>query len=219
MTTENLPSAAPWQLQADIRALLAPPTAAASLALEVATAMSTPALLNHSIRSYAFGAELAREEAIDFEPELLFVASMLHDISLVPAFDSETVPFEEAGGKVAWVFAAGAGWSRARRERVSEVIVRHMWPEVDVALDAEGHLLERATSLDVSGAAPDDWTPEFRSAVVALVPRLDFAAEFTRCIVDQATRKPTSAAARTVSSGLPTRAATNVLDAVAPDLV
>jgi hypothetical protein len=216
MTAENVLPTAPWQLQADIRALLVPPTGAAALALEVATTMSSPALLNHSIRSYAFGAELAREEGIDFDPELLFVASMLHDISLMPAFDSHSVPFEEAGGQIAWIFAAGAGWPRSRRERVSEVIVRHMWTEVDVELDAEGHLLERATSLDVSGAAPGDWTAEFRAGVVALVPRLDFAAEFTRCIVDQAHRKPQSGAARTVRSGLPERAAANVLDTLAP---
>jgi HD superfamily phosphodiesterase len=214
MTAERALPTVPWETQSDIRSLLTPPTAAAALALEVATTMSSPALLNHSIRSFAFGAELAREEGIDFDRELFYVASMLHDISLMPTFDSATVPFEEAGGQIAWVFAAGAGWPRSRRGRVSEVIVRHMWAQVDVALDAEGHLLERATSLDVSGAAPDDWTPEFRAGVVALVPRLGVADEFTRCIVDQADRKPESGAARTVRSGLPQRAATNVLDLI-----
>ncbi|PRY69029.1 HD domain-containing protein [Glaciihabitans tibetensis] len=212
MTPENLSPALDREVQGDVRALITPPTPAAVLSLEVVTAMCSPALLNHSIRSYAFGAALGRKEGVEFDPELLFVAAMLHDIALVPAFDSETVPFEEAGGRVAWVFGAGAGWSPARRERVSEVIVRHMWTEVDVALDAEGHLLERATSLDVSGTAPGDWTNEFRAGVVSVVPRLGFAAEFTRCIVDQAERKPTSNAARTVRSGLPARAAANSLD-------
>jgi hypothetical protein len=36
---------------------------------------------------------------------------MLHDIGLVKEFDSHTVPFEQAGGHVAWVFGAGAGLS------------------------------------------------------------------------------------------------------------
>ena len=79
---------------------------------------------------------------IAFDEELLYVAAMLHDIGLVTAFDNATVSFDEAGGNVAWMFAAGAGWPLERRVRLSEVIVRHMWESVDPAFDAEGHLLE-----------------------------------------------------------------------------
>jgi hypothetical protein len=39
---------------------------------------------------------------------------MLHDIGLVPEFDSHTVPFEDAGGHVARVFGAGPDGLRAR---------------------------------------------------------------------------------------------------------
>ncbi len=35
---------------------------------------------------------------------------MLHDVGLVEEFDSHRVLFEEAGGHVAWVFGARAGW-------------------------------------------------------------------------------------------------------------
>ena len=192
--------------------LLAPPTDIAERALDVARSMASPALLNHSVRSHAFAAALGHAEGIDFDPELLYVASMLHDIGLVPVFDSVSAPFEEAGGRVAWVFGAGAGWPTSRRERASEVIVRHMWSEVDPTFDAEGHLLERATSLDVSGSGWDAWTPGIRDGVVARVPRLGFAAEFTECIRDQARRKPGSQAERAALGGLPERAARNRLD-------
>jgi hypothetical protein len=190
----------------------APPTDTAGRALEVARAVASPALLNHSVRSYAFAAALGLAEAIEFDPELLYVASMLHDIALAPVFDSATVPFEEAGGRVAWVFGAGAGWSVAQRDRASEVIVRHMWSEVDPNLDAEGHLLERATSLDVSGSGWDDWSAPVREGVVARVPRLGFATEFTECIREQARRKPGTQSERAVLGGLPERAAHNRLD-------
>jgi hypothetical protein len=192
--------------------LLAPPTPTAELALDVARSLTSPAMLGHSVRSHAFAAALGHAESIEFDPELLYVASMLHDIALEPAFDSATVPFEEAGGRVAWVFAAGAGWSPARRERVSEIIVRHMWSEVDPRLDAEGHLLERATSIDVSGSGWDDWPAQLRNDLVARVPRLGFAAEFTECIREQARRKPGSQAERAVLGGLPERATHNRLD-------
>jgi hypothetical protein len=77
---------------------------------------------------------------------------MFHDIGLVPAFDSHTVSFEEAGGHVARVFAAGAGWPAERRERLSEVIIRHMSPQVDVSADPEGHLLARSTAAEIGEA-------------------------------------------------------------------
>jgi hypothetical protein len=192
--------------------LLAPPTEIAGRALDVARSVASPAILNHSIRSHVFAAALGSAEGIDFDPELLYVASMLHDIALTPVFDSATVPFEEAGGRVAWVFGAGAGWATARRERASEVIVRHMWSEVDPNFDTEGHLLERATSLDVSGSGWDDWPAQLRTDLVVRVPRLGFAAEFTACIREQARRKPGSQAERAVLGGLPERAARNRLD-------
>jgi hypothetical protein len=193
-------------------ALLAPPTEIAERARDVAQSLTSPALFHHSVRSHAFAAALGRTESVNFDPELLYVASMLHDIALAPAFDSATVPFEEAGGRVAWVFGAGAGWAPARRERASEVIVRHMWSEVDPNLDAEGHLLERATSIDVSGSGWDDWPAQLRDDLVARVPRLGFAVEFTECLREQARRKPGSQAERAVLGGLPERAARNRLD-------
>lgn len=58
----------------------------------------------------------------------------------MPAFDSATTPFEEAGRAVARVFGAGAGWNAGRRRRAAEVIVTHTAPVVDVAADPEGHL-------------------------------------------------------------------------------
>src|SRR3954454_6517871 len=107
---------------------LAPaPTAATRAAREVVGRYSSAALVNHCERSYLWSAALGRLSNVAFDSELLYVASMLHDLGLVDAFDNHSAPFEDAGGDVGWVFAAGAGWSAQRRERVKEIIVRHMW--------------------------------------------------------------------------------------------
>jgi hypothetical protein len=137
---------------------------------------------------------------------------MFHDISLVPEFDSHTVSFEVAGGHVARVFAAGAGWPRERRERLAEVIVRHMWPDVDVADDPEGHLLSRAAALDIAGKNVGDFSPAFRAEVLKQHPRLGLTDEFLACFQAQAERKTGSSAARAVRSGLGSRMAENPLD-------
>ena len=189
-----------------------PDTHAAHAALEVATAYCSPALLNHCVRSYIWAASYGIEHGIEYDAELLHVSALLHDIGLVAEFDSHTLPFEEAGGHVAWVFGAGAGWSVERRTRSAQIIVRHMWDEVDPEDDPEGHLLGLATGLDISGRGADAWPMAFLGQVLAQFPRLDLGQEFLRCFQDQAGRKPDSAAATAVADGIGERIAANVLD-------
>ncbi|MEO7370385.1 MAG: cyanamide hydratase, partial [Ilumatobacteraceae bacterium] len=81
-----------------------PVGAACDAALEVVTTFSSPALVNHCRRSYVWAAAYGLEHGIAFDAELLWVSTMLHDIALSPAFDNHAVPFESAGGHVAWVF-------------------------------------------------------------------------------------------------------------------
>ena len=142
------------------------------------------------MRAYLWAAGYAATRGIAFDAELLYVSAMLHDLALVKEFDNHSVPFEEAGGHVAWVFGAGAGWPVARRRRAAEVIVRHMWDEVDVAEDPEGHLLELSTGMDISGRRTEDIPADLRRDVLARYPRLGLAEEFVACFRDQAARKP-----------------------------
>jgi HD superfamily phosphodiesterase len=192
--------------------LVFPETAASAAAREVASGYLSPALLNHSLRAYAWAAARGAAQGIPFDSELLYVAAMLHDLGLVTAFDSHTLAFEEAGGHVASVFAAGAGWTAQRRHRLAEVIIRHMWQEVDASADPEGHLLAHSTATDVVGAQLDDFDAGFRRDVLVRYPRLDFTAEFLACFQAQAARKPDSSAAGAVHSGLGTLIVANPLD-------
>lgn len=196
-------------------ALAVPGTAASAAALEVAASYLSPALLNHSLRAYVWAAARGAAENVPFDPELLYVAALFHDIGLVPVFDSHTVAFEEAGGHVARVFAAGAGWPAERRERLSEVIVRHMWPQVEPSADPEGYLLANATATEVIGKDADAYPADLRAEAMERYPRLDLAEQFLACFEDQAARKPGSSAAVAVRSGLADRVAANPLDGAA----
>jgi hypothetical protein len=189
-----------------------PDTDAARTALEVTRRFQSPAFVNHGIRSYLWAAAAARTQGLAVDDELLFVSAVLHDLGLEPAFDSHTLPFEVAGGLVGWIFAAGAGWPAGRRDRVAEVIERHMADSVDPAEDAEGHLLEIATGLDISGRDVEAWSATLRAEVLEAYPRLTLREEFGRCIRDQALRKPASAAGAAVASGIAERLVRNPLE-------
>jgi len=192
--------------------IVIPDTPVCRGALEVATRYHSPSLLNHSVRAYLWAAAYAGLHEIAFDTELLYVSSMLHDIGLTAEFDSHTVPFEEAGGHVAWAFAAGAGWPVERRVRAAEVIIRHMWDAVPLAEDPEGHLLELSTGMDISGRRTDEIPAELRQEVLARHPRLEIAKEFAACVTEQGTRKPASLAGRFVRAGITDRIARNPLD-------
>lgn len=194
-----------------------PGTEVAVRAAEAAAVYCSPALMNHNHRAYLWSAALGVLEQRTFDTELLYVAAMLHDLGLVPEYDSATLGFEVGGGHVGWMFAAGAGWPVRRRERVAEVVERHMWDSVDPASDPEGYLLEAGTGLDISGRAPDRWPADLRAQVLAAHPRLDLRAQFVACFEDQARRKPTSRAADAVRSGIAERMAANVLELTEPE--
>jgi hypothetical protein len=179
-----------------------PTSPAATAAREVAVEFCSPALLNHSERSYYFAVGFASVAALSFDAELLYVSAQLHDLGLTEPFDNHRIAFETAGGYAAWLLTAGAGWPTDRRRRAMEVIERPMWPSVDPERDPEGHLLEIATGLDISGARPDVLPRTYLEEVLARYPRLDLGPEFTACLVDQAARKPQTAAARLVAGGL-----------------
>lgn len=189
-----------------------PTTDTADRALWVVTTFASPALAHHSVRSYLWAAAYGDAHGIAYDAELLYVSAMLHDIGLVASFDSHAVPFERAGGDVARVFAAGAGWTPERGVRAAEIIERHMWDSVDPEVDPEGHLLEIATGLDISGRNASWWPEELRAEVVARYPRLGIGPEFSACFGAEAARKPDSAAAGLVRSGIADRIAANVLD-------
>jgi hypothetical protein len=189
-----------------------PQTPAAAAALSVATRFYSPALLNHCVRSYLWGAAYAGAHGIAFDDELYYVSALLHDIALTDPFDSHKIPFEEAGGDLAWVFGVASGWPADRAARAAEIIVLHMRDDVPPTVDPESHLLQVATGWDVVGRRPDEFAPETRTEILGRYPRVGFGAEFVACFQDQAKRKPGSAAAASIANNGAQRIAANPLD-------
>jgi hypothetical protein len=189
-----------------------PQTPAATAALSVASRFYTPPLLNHTIRSYLWGATYASAHGITFDDELLYVTALLHDIGLTEVFDSHRVPFEEAGGDLAWVFGVAAGWPADRAARATEIIVRHMRDDVSAAADPESHILQVATSWEIVGRRPEEFTAHARAQILGRYPWLGFGSEFLACFKDQGTRKPDSAAAGSIANNLAGRIKDNPLD-------
>ena len=151
-------------------------------------------LLDHSVRSYCWGATIGVGEGWAFDRQILWTGSLLHDQGLT------TVPrngdcFEILGGARARRWLERAGMAPEAAETVDRVIVLHMQRSVTLADGVEAVLLDRATSLDVRGAG-FELVDAVRSDVVRDFPRGDFDRYFLAAIRREVERRSDCQSAR-----------------------
>ena len=178
-----------------------PDSALARQARELIDDVAKPFLVNHSIRSYAWAVELARHDELQFDPEILYVSAMLHDIGMVPAYDLGD-GYEIDGAIAAERLVLEAGESEERARAVYDVIALHNDETMAPDAASEVVLLWDSTGVDVTGDRFSDVRPTIIPGLLAAYPRLDFKREFGARFADQASRKPTSKAAEMVSTGM-----------------
>ena len=175
-------------------ARLKAPDSALTRAAEVeARRRLTPALLNHSYRTYAFGSALGALENLDVDREVLFAAALLHDVGLpTPA---EGVDFTRASERVARDVAEDVGLSTAATDAMRTSITLHYSPGVTQAQGPVAYLLSAGAGLDVAGLRSWQLPPDILAAVVAEHPRLGFKREFAAAFRTEAARVPRGRAA------------------------
>lgn len=158
-------------------ARLAPPDSSlARDAEDAARELLSPALLNHSRRAYAWGATIAALQRVEFDRELLYVASMLHDTGLpspVPHVD-----FTVRSAEIAREFLGKRGVPAGDQELVANAIALHHTPEVGPEAGGEAFLLSAGAGVDVFGLRSDQVPDAIRRSVVREFPRLGFKREF-----------------------------------------
>lgn len=163
--------------------------------------VAAPFLVNHSIRCYAWAVELAARDRLTFDPEILYVATMLHDIGLVRAYDLGGC-YEVDGAIAAERLAGAVGAAEARARAIHVAIARHNDEVMAPGAAPETVLLWDAAGVDVTGERFADVRSAMIPAVLAAYPRLDFKREFSALLVDQASRKPTCPAAKMIDAGI-----------------
>ena len=178
-----------------------PDTALAGTARDLIAGVAGPWLVNHSFRSYAWAVELARHDRRRFDPEILYVAAMLHDIGLVPTYDLGG-SFEVDSAIAAERFVLEAGQPVPRARAIYDAIALHNNDALPPDPAPEVVLLWDSTGVDVTGERFDDVRAALVPELIAAYPRLDFKRDFATHFADQARRKPTSRAAAMVAAGM-----------------
>ncbi|WP_409236452.1 HD domain-containing protein [Streptomyces sp. PA5.6] len=151
-----------------------PDSTLAKEATELVRDAAAPLLFDHSRRVFLWGSLRGREQGLAFDPELLYVGAMFHDLGLTERFRRTDQRFEIDGADEARRFLHGHGITDERADRVWTAIALHTTPEIPLHMAPEVALVTRGVELDVLGIGYDAVTDEERAGVVAAHPRPDF---------------------------------------------
>jgi hypothetical protein len=138
-------------------------------------------LFHHSTRVYLFGALTGQRKKLKYDPELLYVGAMFHDIGLTEGYRQSQLRFEVDGANAARAFLHSYGIPEASVELVWDAISLHTTPGIPEHKKPEVALLTSGVETDVLGFAYGEFTQEQRDAVVAAHPR---GASFKKNIID-----------------------------------
>jgi hypothetical protein len=141
----------------------------------------TDLLFDHSSRVYLWGALLAEQRGLTFDPELLYTAAMFHDIGLTNRYSQSLLRFEVDGANAARDFLRSHGIAEDGIKRVWLAIALHTTPGIPEHMHPEVALVQAGAGMDVAGRGYENFTDEERKAVLASYPR---GAEFEHQMID-----------------------------------
>jgi hypothetical protein len=150
-------------------------------------------LFHHSTRVYLFGALTGQRKGLKFDPELLYVGAMFHDIGLTEGFRHSQLRFEVDGANAARDFLRTYGVPQAAVEIVWDAIALHTTPGIPEHKKPEVALVTSGVEMDVLGIAYEQFTDAQREAVVNAYPRgVDFKNNIIQAFYDGMKHRPDS---------------------------
>jgi HD superfamily phosphodiesterase len=162
-------------------------------ATELIRSVESDLLYHHSLRVYAFGALQGNRLGLTYDPELLYVGAMFHDIGLVEGHRSAHDRFEVDGANAAREFLVGHGVTGDAARVVWDAIALHTTPGIPQYKEPEVALVTAGVELDVLGFGYDDISAEDREAVLAAYPRIDFKESIIQAFADGIAHRPETA--------------------------
>ena len=148
-------------------------------------------LFNHSSRVYFFGAIAGQQQELTVNPELLYAATMFHDIGLMPAHSNPDLRFEVDGANAARDFPQGYNLDPSDIEKVWTGIALHTTPGVPEFMHPVITLTTAGVEMDVLGLTYDQYDDATHEAVVAAFPRTPaFKKDIIQAFYDGIRHKP-----------------------------
>lgn len=189
----------------DLNDIKIPDTPMVKRAIATLEAQSNPMLINHSWRSYIWGAGLACVHGKTYDAEVLLTSALYHDIGLTDQHLHSTdcrcftlksaLAFEQDAQQLAY--------PEAKTQLVKDAICLHMNGYSDETNPSEITLLQYGVTCDVIGTQLLRLPEQFRDDVVAKYPREGFNQNFKALLKLETQKDSNSRTALLSRLGLP----------------
>jgi hypothetical protein len=167
-----------------------PDTKLAREATELVREATTGLVYHHSRRVYWWGSLQGRNRDLSFDPELLYIGAMFHDLGLNEEFRRDGRRFEVDSANEARRFLRGHGVPEDSIRRVWTAIALHTTPGIPQFMEPEVALVTAGVEYDVLGIGYHDISDADRAAITALHPRPDFKRQILQAFTDGMVRRP-----------------------------
>jgi hypothetical protein len=128
-------------------------------------------LFHHSTRVFLFGALTGERRKLKYDPELLYIGGMFHDMGLTQKYLTSQNRFEVDSANAAADFLRQHGINEQDVEIVWDAISLHTTPGIPPFKKPVVQLVTAGVEMDVLGLAYDEFLEEQRQQVVAAHPR------------------------------------------------
>jgi hypothetical protein len=177
----------------DVAGIQIPDSALARDVTQFVQDVAPQLLFDHSRRVFLWASLQGERQALNFDPELLYVGAMFHDVGLVEGHRSAHERFEIDGANAARAFLEARGVPEEQVTVVWDSIALHTTPEIPRYKQSEVWLVTLGVEYDVLGLHSDDVSPERRDEVVAAHPRTGFKAGIVGAFFEGMRDKPETA--------------------------
>jgi HD superfamily phosphodiesterase len=160
-------------------------------ATELVRDTESPLLFNHSTRVYFFSSLAGKRRGLKFDPELLYIGAIFHDMGLTPKHSSKSDRFEVDGANAAKEFLRRHNIPQPEIYTVWTAIALHTTPGIPQYMDPVVALLTNGVEMDVLGIAYPEFSNADREAIVAAYPRTEhFKEDIIQAFYDGIKHKP-----------------------------
>lgn len=159
-------------------------------ATELIRERTSDLIYHHSRRVYWWGSLQGRNRGLSYDPELLYLGAVFHDLGLNEEFRHSGRRFEVDSADEARRFLQGHGVPEDSVRRVWTAIALHTTPGIPQFMEPEVALVTAGVEYDVLGIGYHDISAADRAEITALHPRPDFKRQILRAFTDGIAPKP-----------------------------
>jgi hypothetical protein len=190
-----------------------PDTKACRDALHLVKHHSPSFLVNHSLRSYAFGVAMSHKVKTKIDKEVFFVGSILHDIGLTDLAPQQET-FELEGAQIARDFSLANNLATSKADLVHEMVALHNSVGVAHKHEPEVALLHYGAGADVAGLWIHDIHRDTLHEVLELYDDHGCKEGMIKLIKEQVSTKPDSYMSTMVELGFLKKMSNNTLSKI-----